>query len=300
MKKLFNAMATLIVMLSVLALFISGCSTISSLIPSISDGDWPKKRIMLMDLHNLSSLSLDESTDISDALAKGLSKTGFFNIYQAEDAEKYSIFELETKGNLDFLEQFSDMGMNAIIFTTLYPIEQTNVRTGIWPLRKKSKKFTAILNITIFDVYRKTVILNRDTMESHKIPFKDLRISNDSALATEDKKRALRHCLRDMLKESVKAIYQALNDDIWEGKIISVDKETIEISAGRDAGLKKGTVFVVLENGQLITTYDGKTYPLPGEEVGKIRISELKQRTSLAVPLTKGNFKAGQIIRVSE
>lgn len=293
-------MVTLPAFCSVLLLFISGCSTISSLIPSISDGDWPKKRIMVMSVNNLSNLSLDESTDVSNDLARGLRNTGFFTIHQQDEPKGYSIFESETKGNLDFLKQFSDMAMNAIIFTRLYPIDQTDVRSGIWPLRKKSKKFTAILNITIFDVYRKTVILNKDVIESIKIPFKDLKATNENILDIENKKLALRQCLPDMLKRSVKAIYQALNDEIWEGKIISVDTETITINAGRDAGLKKGLVLVVLEDGELITTYKEKIYPLVGREVGKIRIAELKQRTSIAKPLTKGNFKAGQIIRVQE
>jgi hypothetical protein len=300
MKKSLHLMVTLAVFFSVLVLFISGCATISSLMPSISDKEWPKKRVMVMGVTNLSNLSLDESTDVSNGLARGLRKTGFFNIHQQDEPEGYSIFESETKGNLDFLKQFSDMGMNAIIFTRLYPINQTNVRSGIWPLRKKAKKFTAILNITVFDVHRKTVILNKDIIENITIPFKDLKATNENILDVENEKLALRQCLPRMLKKSVKAIYQALNDEIWEGKIISVDTETITINAGRDAGLKQGLVLAVLEDGELITTYKGKAYPLTGKEVGKIKIVELKQRTSIAKPLTTGKFKAGQIIRVEE
>jgi len=56
-------------------------------------------------------------------------------------------------------------------------------------------------------------------------------------------------------------------------KIISVDTETITINAGRDAGLKQGLVLAVLEDGELITTYKGKAYPLTGKEVGKIKLS---------------------------
>ncbi|MBN1225351.1 MAG: hypothetical protein JXA79_00035 [Deltaproteobacteria bacterium] len=300
MKKSLYAVVTLIVILSILSLFVSGCATISSLMPSISDREWPKKRVMVMSVTNLSNLSLDASTDVSNDLARGLRNTGFFTIHQQDEPKGCSIFESETKDNLDFLKQFSDMGMNAIVCTRLYPIDQMNVRSGIWPLRKKSKKFTAILNITIFDAYRKTVILNKDIIESIKIPFKDLKATNENILDIENKKPALMQCLPDMLKRSVKAIYQALNDEIWEGKIISVDTETITINAGRDAGLKQGTMFVVLKNGQLINTYNGKTYPLAGEELGRIKIVELKQRTSIAKPLTTGKFKAGQIIRVRE
>jgi hypothetical protein len=300
MKKSLYLMVTLPVFFSVLLLFISGCATISSLIPPISDKKWPKKRVMVMGVTNLSNLSLDESKDVSNDLARGLRNTGFFNIHQQDEPEGYSIFESETKGNLDFLKQFSDIGMNAIIFTRLYPINQTNVRSGIWPLRKKAKKFTAILNITVFDVHRKTVILNKDIIENITIPFKDLKATNENILDVENEKLALRQCLPGMLKRSVKAIYQALNDEIWEGKIISVDTETITINAGRDAGLKQGLVLAVLEDGELITTYKGKAYPLTGKEVGKIKIVEIKQRTSIAKPLTTGKFKAGQIIRVEE
>jgi len=300
MKKSLYLMVTLPVFFSVLLLFISGCATISSLMPPISDKKWPKKRVMVMGVTNLSNLSLDESKDVSNDLARGLRNTGFFNIHQQDEPEGYSIFESETKGNLDFLKQFSDIGMNAIIFTRLYPINQTNVRSGIWPLRKKAKKFTAILNITVFDVHRKTVILNKDIIENITIPFKDLKATNENILDVENEKLALRQCLPRMLKKSVKAIYQALNDEIWEGKIISVDTETTTINAGRDAGLKQGLVLAVLEDGELITTYKGKAYPLTGKEVGKIKIVEIKQRTSIAKPLTTGKFKAGQIIRVEE
>jgi len=60
--------------------------------------------------------------------------------------------------------------------------------------------------------------LNKDIIENITIPFKDLKATNENILDVENEKLALRQCLPRMLKKSVKAIYQALNDEIWEGK----------------------------------------------------------------------------------
>ena len=301
MKKPLNLILTVSSLFSVLFLFISGCATVSSLIPSISsNNEWPRKRAMVMPVNNLTNLSIDESTDISSNLTRALKNTGLFNVYQQKEPKKYNFLNPEKTSNLEFFKPFSDMGMNVIIFTTLHPIEQTNVKSGIWPFRKKSQKFTVIVNIDIFDVYKETVLLSKEIIRDITLPLEDLIGRGENILDAENKKSALRECLPAILKKSVKAICHSLNNNIWEGKIASVDKKTITINAGRDAGLKTGAVLVVFEKGELITAFKGKVYQLTGKEVGEIKIFQLKQRHSLAEPLTGTNFKADQIIRVKE
>lgn len=301
MKKSLHLMLVLSALFSVLFLFISGCATISSLMPSLSSSnEWPRKKVMVISVNNLTNISLDESTDISNNVTRALKNTGFFTIYRQNEPKKYNFLNPETKSNLEFFKPFSDMGMNVIISTTLHPIEKTNVKSGIWPFRKKSRKFTVIVNIDILDVYRETVLLSKEIIQNITIPFEDLTGGRDNLLDAEDKKPALRKCLPAILKKSVKAICHSLNNTIWEGKITSVDKKTITINAGRGAGLRTGTVLVVFEKGRPITAFKGKVYQLTGKEVGEIKIVQLKQRHSFAKPLTGNDFTAGQIIRVKK
>lgn len=301
MKKPLSLMLTISALFSVLFLFISGCATVTSLMPSISSNkEWPRKRVMVMPVNNLTNLSLDESTDISGNLTRVLKNTGLFNVYHQNESKKYNFLNPEKTSNLEFFKPFSDMGMNVIIFTTLHPIEKTNVKSGIWPFRKKSRKFTVILNIDIFDVYRETVLLSKEIIRDITLPLENLMGRGENLLDAENTKSALRECLPPILKKSVKAICHSLNNKIWEGKIASVDKKTITINAGRDAGLKTGTVLVVFDKGESITAFKGKVYELTGKEIGKIKIAQLKQRYSLAEPLAGTDFKAGQIIRVKK
>ncbi|MEA3361173.1 MAG: hypothetical protein U9R17_17440 [Thermodesulfobacteriota bacterium] len=301
MKKPLSLMLTISSLFSILFLFISGCATVSSLMPSISsNNEWPRKRVMVMPANNLTNLSLDESTDISSDLTRALKNTGLFNIYHQNESKKYNFLNPENTSNLEFFKPFSDMGMNVIIFTTLHPIEKTNVRSGIWPFRKKSQKFTVIVNIDLFDVYRETVMLSKEIIRDITLPLEDLTGIEGNLLDAENKKSVLRKCLPAILKKSVKAICHSLNNKIWEGKIASVDKKTITINAGRDAGLKTGAVLVVFEKGELITAFKGKVYELTGKEVGKIKIVQLKQRYSLAEPIAGTDFKPGQVIRVKQ
>ena len=299
MKKRLYILLTTIVLFPVLLSV--GCQTTVSLISRLlPDNDWPKKRVMVMPATDLTGIPLGELIDtVSKELSKSLTKTGFFNVYHQNKTKEFLLFKPGEPIDPELIREAKEMGMNAIIFETINPIEINPVKSGIWPFRKRARRFTVSMNIDIVDVSRGTMILNKEITENITLSDKETTEEKEKLINAETK-RALNECLPDILKKAAIAASLSLNQEVWAGRIVSVDKKRIIINAGLDAGLRPGIVFEVFGEGECITSFKGQTYHLPGPKVGEIEIVSIKPRHSSAEPIKEGDFKPGQIIRVKD
>jgi len=298
MKKRLFILLTAIVLFPILLL--AGCQTTASLVSRVlTDNDWPKKRVMVMPSTDLTGIGLTESIDpISEELTKILKKTGFFNIYPQNKTKKFHSFKPGEPIDPELMREAKEMGMNAIIFETINPIEVNPAKSGIWPFRKKAWRYTVSMNIDILDVNRGTILLSKEIADKITLPSKEATEETEKAANAETKKRALKECLPDILKRAEKAKCLSLNHELWTGRIISINKKEIIINAGRDVGLRPAVVLEVFDKGECITSFKEQTYQLPGPKIGEIKIVSIKSRHSSAEPIKEGDFKSGQIVRV--
>ncbi len=284
------------------ALLLAGCGASASLESrALPDNDWPKKRVMVMPATNLSGMPLDELMDIvSEELTKILRKTGFFNIYSVGDKDPFTsrFFKPGEPIDPELMRKAKEMGMNAIIFETVNPVETNTVKSGIWPFRRKTHRFTVSMNIDILDVNRGTILLSNEIADNIILSDEEAKEEKEKSPNVETKKRALKECLPDILKKVAMMVSRSLNREAWAGRIVSTDEKRIIINAGRDAGLRPGIVFEVFGEGEYITSFKGQTYQVPGPKVGEIRNVRIKPHHSSAEPINGTNFKPGQIIRV--
>jgi len=284
------------------ALLLAGCGASASLESrALPDNDSPKKRVMVMPATNLSGMPLDELMDIvSEELTKILRKTGFFNVYSVgkKDPFVFRFFKPGEPIDPELMRKAKEMGMNAIIFETVNPVEINTVKSGIWPFRRKTQRFTVSMNIDILDVNRGTILLAKEIADNIILSDEEAKEENEKVTNTETIKRALKECLPDILKKAAMVVSRSLNREVWTGRIVSTDEKRIIINAGRDAGLRPGIVFEVFGEGEYITSFKGQTYQIPGPKVGEIRNVRIKPHHSSAEPINGTNFKPGQIIRV--
>ena len=281
-------------------LCIAGCGTGPSLISeTVRDTDWPKKRVLVMPTVNLSGVSSGGLVStLSEKLSKDLRKTGFFIIQRNDDTTHSFTFKIDKPLEKELVNRATESGVNAILFTTVTPVEITSTRKGVWPFRKHAEKFTVSVNMDIFDSNMGTVIISKDFAE-------DIKFSGETIIATgaqdpfaEKKMKALEKRLPEVVEKATKAAIRSLNRHVWTGSIVSLDEGEIMVNAGRDAGLRPGIVFEVFCVDECVTACTGQTYALPDRKVGEIRIVDLKARRALAEPIKGAGFQAGQLVRV--
>jgi hypothetical protein len=290
------------ILLATIILLLAGCGMrallTSKLLP---DNDWPKKRVMVMPATDLTGIAFHESIDtISKELTKILGKTGCFNLCPRNKIKKFRSFTPGESIDPELLREAKERGMNAIIFETINPIELNPGKSGIWPFRKKGWNCIVSMNIDIVDVNSETILLSKEIADNITLSSEETTEETEKGGNTETKKKALKECLPDILKEAANAASLSLNQKVWTGRIVSIDTKEIIINAGSDVGLRPGVVLEVFSKGEYITSFNKQTYQLPGPKAGEIKIVSIQQHHSFAEPMKEGNFKPGQIIRIKD
>jgi hypothetical protein len=290
------------ILLATIILLLAGCGMRALLTSKLfPDNDWPKKRVMVMPATDLTGIAFHESIDtISKELTKILQKSGCFNLCPHNKMNKFHSFTPGESIDPELLREAKERGMNAIIFETINPIELNPGKSGIWPFRKKAWNCTVSMNIDIVDVNSETILLSKEIADNITLSSEETTEETEKSGNTETKKKALKECLPDILKEAANAASLSLNQKVWTGRIVSIDTKEIIINAGSDVGIRPGVVLEVFSKGEYITSFNKQTYQLPGPKAGEIKIVSIQQHHSFAEPMKEGNFKPGQIIRIKD
>lgn len=262
--------------------------------------NWPKKRVMIMNAHDLTGLGLNRAAEtVSEGLAEHLKKTGFFYVFR-NTTEQPPFFEPGEPIPTELLRHANDMGMNAIIFETINPMEITPTTSGLWPFRKKARMFRVSINLDIVDARRRTLLLSKEFAHSATVKGEGAEDENEGHPGGETEKRILLDQIQKVIKKAAETASNSLNHEIWTGTIVSIDAQQITVNAGEDVGLKPGVVLEVYAYGEPITSWKDQTYHLPGKKVGEIKTVRIESRHSIATPLNSSGFKAGQTVKIKD
>jgi len=300
MKRRFYILLSTIFLL--LLVFLVGCATGPSMFSrALSDNNWPKKRVMVMPVINLTGLTSDELVDVvSEEVSTILRESGLFVVYQYNKTQQSYSFQVGKPVDPELVRVSQERGINALIFETVNPIEVDLVRKGIWPFRRRAQRFTVSVNIDIVDVNTRTVILGEDLAKDITFSGEEIRTEKEETPYAEKKRKALKECLPEILKKAARSATRSLNQQAWTGRIVSLDQQGIMVNAGRDVGLRPGVVLEVFCTGESITSCTGQTYELPGVKVGEIKIVASKTHHSFAEPVRGTDHQPGQIVRVKD
>lgn len=256
---------------------------------------------MLMPAADLSGIPAGELMGTASVrFSEMLEKAGSFTVYHQDKIEKSSSFRPGEPMDPELLKELKEMGINAIVFQTLNPIETNPDKTGIWPFRRKTWRCAVSMNIDIGDVNRGTILLSKEVAHTITFSVEEGEEKQESPSNAETKKNALREALPAMVEKAAAATIDSLNTQAWMGTILSADGKGIRINAGMDAGLRPGIVFEVFDQGAPIKSFSGDIYHLSGPKVGEIRAFSIEHHYSWAEPIDGTGFKAGQTVRVKK
>lgn len=255
-----------------------------------------KKRVTVIPIYDQTGKQTNLVKDSTEQFVSLLSKSSSVMIVDLpgplpiKESDRSPEFGIITSPEL--IAKAKKMGINILITGLLVPIESSTEKTGIWPFRKLSRVYEISMIANVVEVTTGYLYLTR--LESEKIAFPlEKAQEKDEAGHVE---KALNDAVPEILERQAATIADLLEESPWIGTITRVNGKAIEINAGKDIGAHPGQVFMVYARSDSIKRKFGRPIDLIGRSVGKIRITEVMEKLSIAVAEEEGGFVEGQII----
>jgi hypothetical protein len=186
------------------------------------------------------------------------------------------------------------LGLNAIVTGSLDDIGILDELRGmIW--KDTHHLIQILVSIEVYDTESGGKIL--DESFSRKVEIEDLDyelMRSEGKLMLPD----LNETLTDLLAEIGETICWAIEDQPWNGFVIAVEDDTINISSGSAAGLSPGDEFNVFDTSRVLKGVSGQQFFVRGQKIGEIKITEVEPNKARAVIITNRGIKPGSSIRV--
>ena len=308
------------VVLVILVFGLAGCSTTTELYHTVMPGGTYtelKKRVLLLPFKDQADLGPEKVEDFTSRLSTLLDKKGHFLIIRPTKPIPTST-KIRSPGygiiiDPDQAEWAEEMGVNVLLTVVIPPFEVQTEKKGIWPFRKFRRMLEMSIVVNALDVTNGTLLLTHLESRTIKLPDPDelevdefdpsldekaiRMLSGQSYKPSEIDQNKLNKAWSDIVKDQASAITEALGEQPWSGRILSVDSQKILINAGQDVGLKQGTLFDVFSQGETIVSATGRSFNLLGRKVGEIEVVDTMTQHASAVPAEGGPFLPGQIIQ---
>jgi hypothetical protein len=276
------------------------CSTTRSVVQKItSHRPGLKKRVMVAPLIDQAGIGPGRTARIDADFIELLRKSPYLLLFQT-DKEIYraagiktSEFGIATPPEL--IKKARDSGMNALIVTVLNPLEATSRKTGIWPFRDTSRIVEISMLVNVVDTT--SGCLYSTSLESEEMAFLTDELPGRDENEVID--QIVEEKMPRILKHQSSAVIKNIVEQPWTGKILTVDNGTIKINAGKDVGARPDQIFSVFASGETIVCQAGRSFDLLGKKIGEIKTTSVMEKDSFAVPVTKGSFMAGQVVRAT-
>jgi hypothetical protein len=285
--------------LSLLFFTLSGCSTTKSVVDTIVPGaPGLKKRVMIAPLVDQAEFGRERTAQIAANFVELLKESPHLLLFQdSQDIHSGTDSKSPEFGIVippELVKRAQDSGMNALIIGVLNPLEATTRKTGIWPFRDISRIIEISMTINIVDTTSGCLYLTElDSAEMDflidELPGRDKNEVIDQIIEAK---------MPPILKRQSSAVIESLTKEPWTGQILSVENGTIKINGGEDVGVRPDQLFTVFARGESITCRAGRSFDILGEKIGEIKTISIMEKHSLAVPVAKGSFLAGQTITV--
>jgi len=105
---------------------------------------------------------------------------------------------------------------------------------------------------------------------------------------------------RQAIEQSVAEIVESLSRLEWTGRIIDVRDGLIYINAGSEAGIEPGMEFdAYVQQQPLVDPATGQVLGAPERYIGRIRVTQVEDRYSVAMALETGDFERNHLLRFS-
>ncbi|MEW5734059.1 MAG: hypothetical protein AB1921_04345 [Thermodesulfobacteriota bacterium] len=172
-------------------------------------------------------------------------------------------------------------GFNAICLGRFSGPFITQKKTGLYGFRKVRKVGEVLCSLWIYDTLTGAKILDlslsRETVLDETWPGQALEV----LACPED-------VLTDLAEDAADQAFEALSELPWSCQVLSVDGETVTLSAGADAGLTTYITLNVHSRGEEMPGKKGRVYLVPGAKSATVRVTSVSEKTATA-QLLSGN-----------
>jgi curli biogenesis system outer membrane secretion channel CsgG len=166
-------------------------------------------------------------------------------------------------------------------------------------IKGRSSRSRVALNVRVSDVETGEVISSVRTDASAtaglfggEVNYKRLSFGGDAFLRTP-----LGRATESAIRKAVKRIVRDMPTDYWQPRIAEAGPDTVIINGGTNVRLREGDTFIVRGEGRVITDpITGNVIEeMPGREVGRIRLTEVKS-TSAHATILEGTARRGYFL----
>jgi hypothetical protein len=285
--------------LSLLFFTLSGCSTTKSVVDTIVPGAPDlKKRVMIAPMVDQAEFGRERTAQIAANFVELLKESPHLLLFQdSQDLHSGTDSKSPEFGIVippELVKRAQDLGMNALIIGVLNPLEATTRKTGIWPFRDISRIIEISMTVNIVDTTSGCLYLTELDSEEMDFLIDELPGRDENEVIDQ----IIEAKMPPILKRQSSAVIESLTKEPWTGQILSVENGMIKINGGKDVGVRPDQLFTVFARGESITCRAGRSFDILGEKIGEIKTTSIMEKHSLAVPVAKGSFLAGQTITV--
>ena len=296
---------TLIALLACGILGFTGCGTVRTVGEKISPFGLVKKmmprtaqlnkRVMLFDPVDQAGYGPEIVSGIAAQMRAMIEDHSRFIVEMPPEGVEWKDagLDLRIAAPVDLLDFCREEGISTIITLMLSPVESTPKTTGIWPFRTQSIVFSIPVRLTALDVVNGTVLLTQSVAEEDVIKLYDAEMSTDRELLDRFASRVIPRVVSRQVRELV----EEMDRWLWRGSIVAVEENKAIINAGKDLGIKEGSRFEVLGEGEAIVARDGRTLTRSGGPIAELVITEPGARKSVAESAEKVHLEPGLTIR---
>ncbi len=282
-----------------LAMFVTGgCGTAKTLVRKITPGKAElRKRVMVLPFLDRAGLGPERTAELGAEFRGRLERSDRLVVHEAPPGLGWPQGDRSPDLGIlpqeDFVRVAEDRAMNALVFAVINPIEVRTERRGIWPLRKQRRVYEFSLVVNVVDLGTRTLLYSQ--IESEEVS----RVVKEIPRGTKETRpdSELRKEIANILKRQAGGAAESLARAPWTGRLLSVEGETLTLSAGEQLGVRPGDRFLVFGREDLPQVRGGQAVRLLGPQIGLIEVNAVSAETATAIAVEKGAFTAEQFIR---
>ncbi len=287
---MFGKKANTVIAVSIAVFFITvGCATLNKINHDLMGPDRVlKKKIAVLPFKDLTGSKENMlGSTAKDLFRKTISEHCEAIIVENDKRDRHleEMAKLNS-GAIDPVKQnmvARALGLNAILSGTLQSLSIADPAAFLE------------LEVHLYDVETNAVLLSESVKSRVNISDRDR--TNPKVNQRSDPRLA-EELLQGAAPRLSEKICTIMEKELWKGYIISFANSEVELSAGADAGLRKGDVFEVFKREQPIEGNDGEFYLMSGPKIGEIKIEKVFQHTAVAKIISGADFDKSNCVKL--
>jgi hypothetical protein len=198
--------------------------------------------------------------------------------------------------NLTMADKGREAGLNAIITGGVLNLSVAQEDEGILWFRETKEKFQTQFILEVFDMETGAKIFDDRFVQE----IKDMAPEEIQAFKTGQPAlfASVTENLGRLSQDIAPKICNAIMAQPWTGYVGSVEGNRVNLSFGKNIGIKSGDVLEVHDHGKVVENVSGQRFIIPGEKIGEIRISQMEDKFSTGEIISGENIHAGNLVKI--